>query len=239
MSTAFLTPTFRLHYPYHHAQFFCCHPNPITPRRQSLPTTREREYLANNFVDRARGRSLAYTRTTAFSLTVWQLVVRDLTEKEARRRARWRERQAGDKKVLKVRQTDKEVDECSEVDMPVVLVEDAVTADEKGLERLDVTVDFDMPKWAYIVRVNAGKSVIGKRAVQRNRAKRRIRAAASEVMPAHADRGKEYTFSANPEALTIAHPDLVEEVRLALKNVGCWVEETTLDMVKRERYCKW
>lgn len=56
-------------------------------------------------------------------------------------------------------------------------------------------------------------------------------------MPDHARRGYEYTFSAQPEALTIHFEDLKNDVTRALKSVKCWQTHMTEEQVKRERYC--
>lgn len=95
-----------------------------------------------------------------------------------------------------------------------------------------------VPPWAYTVITRAPKSIIGKRSVLRNRAKRRIRAAAAQIFPCHASRHIEYVFTANPESLIICFEELVEEVRDALKAIQCWEDNLPIEMIRREKYCE-
>lgn len=92
--------------------------------------------------------------------------------------------------------------------------------------------------WAYIVRVKVSKRVLGKRAVTRNRAKRRVTAAARVICPAHAERGREYVFSAEPSALLTPFPMLLQEVEAALRNLNCWKEVLSPAETRRPRYRK-
>ncbi len=91
------------------------------------------------------------------------------------------------------------------------------------------------PPWAYTTHVRASKAVMGKRAVLRNKAKRRIRAAAATVMPGHATRQYEYVFSAMPEACTIKFPELIEEITAALKAAHCYEEHLPFESMRRRR----
>jgi ribonuclease P protein component len=56
-------------------------------------------------------------------------------------------------------------------------------------------------------------------AVQRNRAKRRLRAAAQAVMPLHARAGHDYVLVARDGALTRSFPDILHDLTLALSKV--------------------
>ncbi len=61
-------------------------------------------------------------------------------------------------------------------------------------------------------------------AVRRNRAKRRLRAAAREVLPKHARPGFDYVIigrAATPERI---YNDLCDDLRLALKKVGAYLK---------------
>ena len=93
------------------------------------------------------------------------------------------------------------------------------TADKRG----------EIEEWAY-------RSILGKRAVVRNRAKRRIRAAAGVIMPLHAARLKEYVFTIFPESLTIGFEDLKNEMRNALVEVNCWHEKLADSALRRPVY---
>ncbi|CAN8074968.1 unnamed protein product [Agarophyton chilense] len=99
-------------------------------------------------------------------------------------------------------------------------------------------IRFDIPTWAYIVRVRAPKSVLGKRAIQRNRVKRRIRAAAAQIMPNHAKRGYEYIFSAFPECLTSPFSVILGDVERSLRNTYLWKDHMTEEELRRNMYCK-
>lgn len=95
-----------------------------------------------------------------------------------------------------------------------------------------------VPPWAYIVSIRAPKPILGKRATQRNRAKRRIRAVAGQILPLFAVRGMEYCFTLSAGILLIEHKALVADVHSALKAVNCWSDYMTEDMVRREKYCE-
>lgn len=229
----------------------------------SLPTYRERRYLQDNYVERTKGRATNYVKATAFTLMVWPLVVRELTADEADRRLRWLRRQRAEQErgcnisdeiapALQEKADGKlltsDAEEITVPDLGCEMVleinHDSMLLDSNEYEQDSLLLeaskwDFTIPPWAYIVRVRAGKPALGKRAVQRNRAKRRIRAAASTICPDHASRAREYVFTAKPEALTIGFDDLVDEVRSALKRASCWEDELPIQMLRRERYCKW
>ncbi|ORY96696.1 hypothetical protein BCR43DRAFT_492120 [Syncephalastrum racemosum] len=64
-----------------------------------------------------------------------------------------------------------------------------------------------------------GKKNLSKLAVYRNRARRRITAAAQLVFPQHALNGVSYLIYANPEVVTAPFPDLVSQMENALKYV--------------------
>lgn len=227
--------------------------------RLSLPTFRERRYLQENYVERMKGRATYFARATAFTFLAWPLVVRELSPEEIDQRRTWLRKQQhmqvdsselaeGNVSIMSELSetvvTASEVGSIPDVECEMLLevnhdslLLDAEEFEEESLLREASRYDFTIPPWAYIVRVRAGKQTLGKRAVQRNRAKRRIRAAASVICPQHACRGREYVFTANPEALTIGHHDLVDEVRMALKRSGCWEDAMTIEMLRREKYC--
>jgi ribonuclease P protein component len=56
-------------------------------------------------------------------------------------------------------------------------------------------------------------------AVQRNRAKRRLRAAVQAVMPLHARAGHDYVLVARDGSLTRSYPDLLNDLTIALGKV--------------------
>lgn len=93
-----------------------------------------------------------------------------------------------------------------------------------------------VPQWAYICSIRASKSMLGKRAVQRNRAKRRMRAAAAQILPQYAVRGMEYRFTLHPDILIISHTTLLNDVLIALKTVRCFSLTLTIEMLRREKY---
>jgi ribonuclease P protein component len=59
-------------------------------------------------------------------------------------------------------------------------------------------------------------------AVQRNRAKRRLRAAAQQVMAEHAAPAHDYVVIARNETPDRPYTSLVAELELALKRLGVW-----------------
>jgi ribonuclease P protein component len=59
-------------------------------------------------------------------------------------------------------------------------------------------------------------------AVHRNRAKRRLRAAARQVMAAHAAAAHDYVVIARNETPDRPYTSLVAELELALKRLGVW-----------------
>lgn len=61
-------------------------------------------------------------------------------------------------------------------------------------------------------------------AVARNRARRRLRAAAAAVLPAHAARGHDYVIIARPESVDRPFPLLVEDLERAMRRLGVWRE---------------
>ncbi len=57
-------------------------------------------------------------------------------------------------------------------------------------------------------------------AVERNRARRRLRAVAHEIMPDHARTGRDYVVIARKETLTRPYTALVRDLGAALKTLG-------------------
>jgi len=58
-------------------------------------------------------------------------------------------------------------------------------------------------------------------AVVRNRVKRRLRAAAEEVLPVCAKDHRDYVIIGRRNALNRPYPDLVNDLKTALKNLNC------------------
>lgn len=61
-------------------------------------------------------------------------------------------------------------------------------------------------------------------AVVRNRARRRLRAAAASLMPVHAKPGRDYVLIARNETAARPWPQLLEDLEAALKRVRAWRE---------------
>jgi ribonuclease P protein component len=62
-------------------------------------------------------------------------------------------------------------------------------------------------------------------AVARNRARRRLRAAADQVMPRHAAAGHDYVLIARGETLTRAYAALVNDLETALRRLGVYCDD--------------
>jgi ribonuclease P protein component len=62
-------------------------------------------------------------------------------------------------------------------------------------------------------------------AVVRNRARRRLRAAAAEILPRHASSGHDYVLIARAATVDRPYAALVEDLRTALHRLGVWREE--------------
>lgn len=65
---------------------------------------------------------------------------------------------------------------------------------------------------------------VGK-AVSRNRARRRLKAAAAEVMPIYAQPGHDYVLIARAATPTRAYPALIRDLHKALKRLKLWRPE--------------
>ena len=61
-------------------------------------------------------------------------------------------------------------------------------------------------------------------AVARNRARRRLRAAAAAILPAHAAAGHDYVVIARQETLARAYADLLADLAAGLKRLGVYRE---------------
>jgi ribonuclease P protein component len=59
-------------------------------------------------------------------------------------------------------------------------------------------------------------------AVQRNRARRRLRAAAAEILPRHATPGHDYVLIARAGTVQRAYSSLVEDLKTALRRLGVY-----------------
>jgi ribonuclease P protein component len=62
-------------------------------------------------------------------------------------------------------------------------------------------------------------------AVARNRARRRLKAAAAELLPLHARPGTDYVLIARMDTLTRPYPDLLQDLEAALRRLRCYVED--------------
>ena len=65
---------------------------------------------------------------------------------------------------------------------------------------------------------------LAKSAVVRNRIRRRLRAAAREVLPLYAKGGADYVLIGRPETPERPWPDLVKDLIWCLKKLECYVE---------------
>ena len=61
-------------------------------------------------------------------------------------------------------------------------------------------------------------------AVKRNRARRRLRALAFDVLPKHAASGHDYVLIARASTITRAFADLRNDLTMALKKLGVWCD---------------
>jgi ribonuclease P protein component len=61
-------------------------------------------------------------------------------------------------------------------------------------------------------------------AVQRNRARRRLRAAVAAVMPQHARTGHDYVVIARAATVRRPYEALVQDLETALRRLGMWCE---------------
>lgn len=72
--------------------------------------------------------------------------------------------------------------------------------------------------------LTASKKMVGN-AVQRNRAKRRLRALLREVFPNHARMDTNYIFIARKDVLTLEYKTLRQDLEKALKRMKLWQGE--------------
>lgn len=238
-----------------------CEPLGVHVRRRSLLTTRELRYLKNIGVHRVEGRSWHYTRNDYFSLIVWPLTVHN---RESTKSSVSTTSESGNdltqtvtRDLTSTMSTDElcnslsltKIDRDFENPIPVdqLPVPDLGDLKRPNFQAINngsampqqlLTVCLQVPPWAYIVNFRASKTVLGKRAVQRNRAKRRIRAVVAQIFPQFARRRMEYRFILYPDILIVQHDFLMEEVCIALKAVDCWQEIMTVEMLRREKFCK-
>uniref|UniRef100_A0A7S0BHX3 Uncharacterized protein n=1 Tax=Rhodosorus marinus TaxID=101924 RepID=A0A7S0BHX3_9RHOD len=90
----------------------------------------------------------------------------------------------------------------------------------------------------YWVHIVCSKAVMGKRAVHRTNAKRKVREALRLLMPIHAVRAREYIFYVQPEIRGMSHAEIVAEAEAALKQMSCWEEELPPEAFDRPFYSK-
>ncbi|KAI0566577.1 ribonuclease P protein component [Gracilaria domingensis] len=226
----------------------CCDKPVPRARRLSLPTFRERRYLQDMHIERAKGRPIRFANTETFNLKIWPLTVTKPQDDRyafsfAQFMERVNEEQTG---ISKHQESEFDYENTLHTAMKEQLegesiyfedehaIADGLNDPEPGL----CPVRFEIPRWAYIARIRAPKGVLGKRAVQRNRAKRRIRAAAAQIMPNHAKRGYEYIFSALPESLTSPFSAILEDVEQSLRTTFSWVNQLGEEELRRDMYCK-
>lgn len=92
------------------------------------------------------------------------------------------------------------------------------------------------PEWGYVAHVQAKKGALGKRAVGRSVARRRVKAAVRRVLPAHAARAHEYLFILHAEALATPHDALIDEVAAALRAADAYHEALPYALCRRRRH---
>ena len=78
------------------------------------------------------------------------------------------------------------------------------------------------PQSPFRLGFTASRKVGG--AVQRNRARRRLKAAAAAVMPAHAAHGRDYVLVARAETVTRPYAGLLGDLETALRRLKLWRE---------------
>ena len=79
------------------------------------------------------------------------------------------------------------------------------------------------PESPFRLGFTASRKVGG--AVQRNRARRRLRAAAAALMPAHAARGMDYVLVARADTVSRPYPGLLADLEAALRRLRLWRED--------------
>lgn len=79
------------------------------------------------------------------------------------------------------------------------------------------------PQIPFRLGFTASRKVGG--AVQRNRARRRLKAAAAAVMPAHAAHGMDYVLVARAETVTRPYAGLLADLEAALRRLRLWRED--------------
>ena len=79
------------------------------------------------------------------------------------------------------------------------------------------------PGTGFRLGITASRKVGG--AVERNRARRRLRAAAAAVMTVHAARGMDYVLVARAETVKRPFAGLLEDLERALKGLRLWRRE--------------
>jgi ribonuclease P protein component len=84
---------------------------------------------------------------------------------------------------------------------------------------LQICPDETLGDAALKIGISASRKT-AKRAVDRNRMKRRLRVAAASVMPMHAKMGLNYLISARSEALTRTMDELKDDLAWCLRKLG-------------------
>ena len=84
---------------------------------------------------------------------------------------------------------------------------------------------------AFRLGFTASRKVGG--AVQRNRARRRLRAAAGQVMPRHAVRNMDYVLVARAETVTRSFAALLGDLETALRRVKAWRDGAGTEIAER------
>ncbi len=82
------------------------------------------------------------------------------------------------------------------------------------------------PQPVFRLGFTASRKVGG--AVQRNRARRRLRAAARGLMPVHAVPGMDYVLVARAETVTRPYASLVGDLEAALRRLKLWRDKTNV-----------
>jgi len=78
----------------------------------------------------------------------------------------------------------------------------------------------ELPESSFRLGFTASRKVGG--AVQRNRARRRLKAAAGQVMSVHAMPGMDYVLVARAEAVKRSFPGLLADLETALRRLKMW-----------------
>jgi ribonuclease P protein component len=201
--------------------------------RRSRVVGSERRWLAERRVAREDGRPARFVQQDSFSLMVWPLVLHSPSDPYAGAERGRHNRRSTDPDPGPG--ADAKTPSTSPADESLLDTADSLPSPPSGAPQRGAKSPWcpkvlspselrEVLTWSYIARVRVSKQVLGKRAVVRNRAQRRLRAALSTVCPERAARGVEYVFTVFPAALITPFAELVRECEDALKECSCFVE---------------